>query len=299
MLTVTLLGRFGAGFGAQTVPLQDGSKAQELFVHLLLNHRRARTREEVAALLWADADPVHSRAYLRKALWQLQSALQPPSGSTGAPLLEVDGDWIGLRPDADLWLDVEVLEGAYARARGLSGAQLAHGEAAALRSAVDLYAGDLLPNRYQEWCLEERERLKHLYLCLLEKLIDYSESHADPEAGLSHGRTLLAHDPTREHVHRQLMRLHMHRGDRAGALRQYRQCVETLDAELGVPPMPETTALHDRIRRGDLVVATGGQAPVAPSSLREVAANLDHLQAVVNELRESLARAVRPDTPAL
>ena len=37
-------------------------------------------------------------------------------------------------------------------------------------------------------------------------------------------------------------------GDRAGALRQYRNCVATLDRELGVAPLAETTARYEAIR---------------------------------------------------
>jgi tetratricopeptide (TPR) repeat protein len=37
-------------------------------------------------------------------------------------------------------------------------------------------------------------------------------------------------------------------GDRAGAIRQYRTCVATLDRELGVAPLPETTARYESIR---------------------------------------------------
>ncbi len=55
-----------------------------------------------------------------------------------------------LSPGGDLWVDVEAFEDAVAAARRT-------GEPAALRAAVELYAGDLLPeDRYERWAEEKR-----------------------------------------------------------------------------------------------------------------------------------------------
>jgi DNA-binding SARP family transcriptional activator len=300
MLSITLLGRFSAGFGAQPISLHDGSKAQELFVYLLLKRQQAHTREEVACLLWEDSAPARSKANLRKALWQLRTALQPPARkkSTVAPVLQIDGEWLRLHPEAPLWLDVAVLEDAYADTRAVDGESLPSNMAAALSEAVALYTGDLLPNRYQPWCLEERERLKHLYLCLLEKLLEFSATHGEYEAGLSCARSILAHDSTREHIHRQIMRLHCQRGDRASALRQYEQCVDVLATELGVVPMRETTGLYERMRDGDGdSPAPAGSATPEDDALRDIVVRLDHLQVMLGELRRSVEEAVHSHEP--
>jgi DNA-binding SARP family transcriptional activator len=295
MLSVTLLGRFGAEFGAEPIPLHDGSKPQELFVYLLLKRQQAHTREEIASVLWEDSTSMRSKANLRKALWQLRAALKPPAGtSQTAPLLEVDGEWLRVHPDTEIWLDVAVLENAYTKLRDIDGASLEKNTAVELSDAVALYTGDLLPNRYQSWCIEERERLKHLYLGMLEKLLEFSEVQGEYEAGLHYGRSILAHDSTREHIHRQMMRLHWLRGDRGSALRQYEECVEVLATDLDVPPMRETTKLSECIRDGD------GDAPLpidpadaAAGSLEEIVDHLDHLQVVLGELRQSVQHIVR------
>ncbi len=58
------------------------------------------------------------------------------------------------------------------------------------------------------------------------------------------------------------MQLHAGDGDRAAAVRQYRECVKVMHEELGVEPEPETTALFEAIRGG-----TAGQpSPVLPLS---------------------------------
>ena len=48
-----------------------------------------------------------------------------------------------------------------------------------------------------------------------------------------------------------LIRLLAAAGDRAAALSEYRTCVRVLSAELGVAPLPSTTALFDAIGAGE------------------------------------------------
>ncbi|HEX2094183.1 MAG TPA: BTAD domain-containing putative transcriptional regulator, partial [Longimicrobiaceae bacterium] len=247
MLHVTLFGRFGASLDTGAVRVREGSKAEELLVYLLLHRQRPHTRERVACLLWEECSEERSRAYLRKALWELQAALHPP-GCGGSPLLRVDATWVQVDPDAELWLDVEAFECAYERTRGTPGREIDDDAAHRLADAVSLYAGGLLQDHYQEWCLVERERLRHLYLVMLDKLVEHSEARREYEMAVLYGLEILRHDAAREHTHRQLMRLHHLRGDRTGALRQFRACVEVLNADLLVEPHGLFHRLHPQLR---------------------------------------------------
>ena len=58
------------------------------------------------------------------------------------------------------------------------------------------------------------------------------------------------------------MQLHAWAGDRAAALRQYQECVKVMQAELGIEPEPETTALLEAIRSG----TAGEPSPDRPFS---------------------------------
>ena len=79
-----------------------------------------------------------------------------------------------------------------------------------------------------------------------------------------YGRRWCRLDPLREEAHRRLMELFVANGRHADALRQYRECVRILDEELGVPPLPETTALYHAVQsdRANLV-----QQPLEPPEL--------------------------------
>ena len=60
----------------------------------------------------------------------------------------------------------------------------------------------------------------------------------------------LALDPLHEPAHRRLIELYASAGRRGDALAQYRECVRTLDRELGVGPLAETTELYNAVNEG-------------------------------------------------
>jgi DNA-binding SARP family transcriptional activator len=120
-------------------------------------------------------------------------------------------------------------------------------EARLIVGAVELYRSDLLAGWEEEWCVRERERLKAVYLTLLEKLVGWCETSNRIEAGLAYGDMLLKHDRAHERAHWRLMRLHQLAGNRSGALRQFEKCRTALDEELGVGPGRLTRSLYEEI----------------------------------------------------
>jgi len=95
-----------------------------------------------------------------------------------------------------------------------------------------------------------------------------------PESGWSTSASqsalrLLALDPLQESVHRALMRLYDRQGRRAASLRQYQECVDLLQRELGTEPESETRQLYAEIlRRRHIVVTPAAGRPAAPPIFR-------------------------------
>ena len=235
-ICLSLFGRFAAEVnGAHPLKIES-QKAQELLCYLLLFCQRPHAREVVAGTFWANNSTEQAKSYLRRTLWQLQTALESERVLADNPLLLIEPDWLQLNPRAALWLDVAVLENAYASAEGIPGQQLDSATIEGLSTAVELYQGNLLEGWYYNWCVFERERLLHIYLLLLDKLISYCEAHGQYELGIEYGLRALRQDQAREQTHRQLMRLHHLLGDRSGSLRQYEWCVTALREELDVEP---------------------------------------------------------------
>lgn len=293
VLSVSLFGRLDVQVDGQPLPAFESRKVEELFCHLLLNRGRPRWRESLAELLWPQAAANVGRRYLRKALWQLQHAFAP----AGLAPFTVEPEWVEVNTATGFELDVSRFEAAFQGAHTLPGQRLTAEMAHSLRQAVDLYRGDLLENRYQDWLLFERERLRLDYIIMLEKLMAYSEAHQDHEAGLDYGLRVLRLDHAHERTHRLLMRFHLMAGRPAAALQQYERCAATLRLELGVEPGPKTVALYQHIRAGSPLPASGPPAALAApagaaelhSRLTTLETALDQAQAEVRQLRSLLA----------
>ena len=122
---------------------------------------------------------------------------------------------------------------------------------------VDLYAGDFLEGfalrdapEFEDWAAARRERLRGLLENSLYELgLRYgAAADADWAKSMALMNRLLQLDPYREEAYRHLMNLLARSGQRNAALEVYAQCRDRLAADLGLEPMPETTALYERIK---------------------------------------------------
>ncbi len=267
-LQVSLFGKLCIRRDGNELENLDALKAQELFCYLLLDRKRTHSREAIASVLWSDATSAQSKKYLRKALWQLQMAIDPQTKCSPDCTLLVDADWIEVNPHADIQLDLDIVENTFSNLQGIQGQALTATQAESIRSVVQSYRGDLLENWYHDWCIQERERYQYMYLALLDKLTDYCETHGLYEEGVIYGTRILHFEPARELTHRCLMRLYYHSGDRTAALRQYQRCVEALLAELNVAPAEGTTKLYTQLQTDNvnLGFSVDSQSPLTTSA---------------------------------
>jgi DNA-binding SARP family transcriptional activator len=267
MFRVHLFGRFRVEYGEETIEGLGTFKVQELFSYLLVHRNRPRPREALAALFWGDMPTDKARKHLRQALWHLQTALKSRNAAAVDQILIVEDNWVQLNTGAEIWLDVAVLEQAFAALKDKPGWALNANEKEELQAAVQVYEGELLEGSYQDWCLFERERLQNIYLAMLYKLMRYCEAHNEYEAGQLFGTRILNYDRASERTHRQLMQLQYMAGDRTAALRQYERCVTALDEDLGVKPDQRTVALYEKIRSGEPQYQSSVVQPVSTASM--------------------------------
>jgi DNA-binding SARP family transcriptional activator len=299
ILCVSLFGKLHVQLGEQVVTNFAG-KVQDLFCYLLLYRHHPHPREKLASLLWGDNLTAQAKGYLRKALWQFQTALDSQTQSVSNGLLLVEPGWVQINPRSDFWLDVAIFEQTFTLVSDVPGQELGFQQVLTLLNAVGLYQGDLLEGCYQEWCLYERERFQHMYLVMLDKLMGYCEARREYGAGLACGALILRYDKAQERTHWRMMRLHHLSGDRTAALRQYERCSAALDEELGVKPAKRTVALYEQIRSDqiyDLTPAstdetiTISKSPVSP--LTEVLKRLKQHQTVLADLRRQIQRDIQ------
>jgi DNA-binding SARP family transcriptional activator len=296
-LEISLFGKFDVRYGQQLLAGLDAPKVQQLFCYLLLYRDRPHPREVLADLLWNGNRSDHPNRCLRKTLWQLRTALDFQTESLGGSVLSIEPEWVQVNPKSVVWLDVATFEQAFKQVQGMPGKALDLQGAQTLRSAVDLYRGGLQESWYQDWYLYERERYRHMYLVMLDKLMDCCEARRDYEDGLAFGSRILRCDRASERTHRRLMRLHYLAGDRTAALRQYEQCLRALDEELGVKPARATVRLYEQIRDDQFSGLAPRQVGAKPASevvsspLPKVLGRLQQLEVALIEVQ----RQVRQD----
>lgn len=277
-LKVHLFGKFCVLRDERPLTALEHAKAQELLAYLLLNRRRPCRREALADVLWGETAGIQARKYFRQTLWRLHAALGEPNGTLDQPrTLVLDQEWVALNPAAQVWLDVDLIQTAAEQSKGIAGRDLTPAAANALREAVRAYRGDLLEAWPQEWCLYERERLRTLYLQLLDKLMAYCEARKAYDEAVDCGAEILRYDRARERTHRGLMRLHYLAGDRSEAVRQYARCSAALREELDVRPSARTNELYRQILADQVVPEAA--APLAPAG--ELDASLEALRALL------------------
>lgn len=234
---VRLLGPVDVRLGARQPALLDSARAESLLAYLLLHRDAPQPRQRVAFALWPDSTERQAQTNLRKVLHTLRHAV-PDVGQ----LLDVGLRTLQWRADAPVWLDVEQFTRALAEGR--------------LADAVELYAGELLEGRYDEWLAQERSRLAGLFLEALERLARQYEQDQDWPEAIRCAERVVGSDPLREESHRLLMRLCHASGDRARAVRVYHVCATVLERELGIVPSAATQALYE-----ELVAGAGGTGP--------------------------------------
>lgn len=170
----------------------------------------ATPRERLADLLWPDA------ASPRNSLRQVLHVL-----GRDAPLV-TGGDPVALGGDVDV----------------------VHGDGELL-GAFDFSDAP----EFDEWLAFQRDRQRDERIERLATRADALERDGRLADALDGARRVLPLDPFSEVAHRRVMRLAYLVGDRAGALNVYRRFEERLSRELGVRPLPETTALARDIER--------------------------------------------------
>ncbi|WP_406338930.1 ATP-binding protein [Streptomyces sp. NBC_00649] len=195
-------------------------------------------REQAMDICWPDADQSSALGSLRVALHAARRALEPELAPRAASsYLTADGALLRLDPHA-VWIDADHAEQLADRALG-------SGSSSQLAAALDAFTGELLPeDRYAPWAEARREQLavvsERVRIALADALLD----EGAPEEAAAVARRALDENPADERAHQILIGAYLRQGLRRQAVRQFHACRESLDAELGVRPGPETERLH-------------------------------------------------------
>jgi DNA-binding SARP family transcriptional activator len=214
-------------------------RLQSFLSYLILHSNAPQSRMQLAYQIWPDSSDGQALTNLRTLLSRLRSTLPDL-----ANWLHVERQWIQWRPDVPWVLDVFEFEQA---ARQVKQSQDLRARTLALEAMIDLYPGDLLPGSYDEWVMAERDRLRQLYLSALQQLISVQEQQRNYSGAIGAAQLLVRQDPLNEEAYCSLMRLHAQCGNRAAALRVYKNCLTVLRNELEAMPSESTRRLYEQL----------------------------------------------------
>ena len=227
-----------------------GHRPLALLAYLIVT-KKAHSRQQLIDLLFDGPDD--PRAALRWTLSKIRKAI-------GEEYILADREEIWFNFESDYWADVAEFEA---------------GE-------LELYQGDFLAGLYlrealqfDDWLAFERGRLRGMYQAGLERQLEEHNRQGDAAAVVIIAQQLLKLDNLREDWHYLLIEAYARLGKRRTALEQFEQCRQVLRTEWNVDPAPETVALAERIRCGEIgpqvtpveggMIQPGLQAP-APES---------------------------------
>ena len=186
-----------------------------------------------------ESTQARARSALRRTLSSLRSA-------AGPDVLEADRETVRLNRD-HLVVDASTFEELAAKTALVD-----------LEEAAGLYRGDLLAGfsvrgspEFEDWHRTEAERFRRLADDVLARLVHLVAATGNNVSAVELAERRVALDPLNESARRMVMLAEAWAGRRSGAIARYRDAVRVLESELGVPPLPETTELYERIRKGE------------------------------------------------
>src|SRR5215467_10050045 len=210
-----------------------------LLAYLVLS-RRAHAREALATLLAGDSSEDQARKYLSNVLVDLRQTLGSYVVATRQTVVF----------DRSMPHRVDVMEFQSRFDNCLNGESLTDLDAAARLYRDEFLVGLTLAGApdFEAWVLAQREELRGQFVQILQAEVQLSLRQAAWTAGIAPARRLLAQEPWLEECHRNLMLMLARSGQRQAAIAQYQACKRVLAEELGVEPLPATTAMFNRLR---------------------------------------------------
>lgn len=241
LLSLWLLGKPRIELDGRAVDGLRTTKAQALLFYLAVTGR-AHTRHELAGLFWGEDGEENAKNSLRVALANLNKVLPDRLAS--------DRLTVAFRLDQPHTIDAHLF--AQQAQAVVSATEI---DPDALQTLARICRGDFLLDfhvdgapEFEAWLLREREHYHQLALTLLDRLGDALLLNRRYAEAVDAFTRLLALEPWDERAHQRLMLAYSRQGDYHRALAQYDRCRAVLEAELDVPPLPETQALYERIR---------------------------------------------------
>ncbi|MCP4756552.1 MAG: hypothetical protein GY866_37290 [Proteobacteria bacterium] len=248
-LTVRLFGRFKILAGNDELADEHwkSRQAKMLFKFLVFKRAKGYTAKEILMeLLWPEESPKVAGKRFHVVLAALRKTLEPdiPRGVPSSYIMR-EGDGYALSLGENGGTDVEEFSAVLERGRQEENREVAMGY---FKQAESIYQGDFLEeDPFEDWCSQERERLRDDYLSVLTWLMDYYEDEKDTIACILYTEKYLTTDPYAEEMYRKLMFFHLQNNSPERVKQIYARCKKHLAEGLDCSVSPETERVYQQI----------------------------------------------------
>jgi DNA-binding SARP family transcriptional activator len=233
-------------------PIGGWRKKSEALFKYLVSHRAIPIhRDKLLDIFWPDTDPQAARNCLNVTLHALRRILEAGGSQERNKLIHFADDHYYFNPALKIWIDTDAFNEQHSKGQSIAHLGDCQGAISYYEMADALYTGDFLESdRYEDWTINLRERLRINYLALLIDLGQLYYEVGNYAAALECNQKILDRDDCHEDAHRQAMRCYYSLGQRGRAIYQYQLCCKTLTREFGIGPMKRTADLYEEIRNG-------------------------------------------------
>ncbi len=234
VLNIICLGKFSVFLGEDKIPASQwkNSKVKKLFQYLVVARNRGYIQKEVLIeLLWPEEDFKITVKRFNVTLNLLRKILEPDlsRGTTSSYILK-QGNAYKLHFGKQGSVDIDAFQHEIKLAKIEKESQDAIQH---YLKAESIYQGELLEeNRYDEWCFDERERLKEIYLDLLVKIMENMEEQKAYSECIQYANKYLNIDKYAENIYQRLMGYYSLIGNKAMVKKTFEKCKTNISEDL-------------------------------------------------------------------
>lgn len=247
-LEIRLLGRFEVYRNGLLIPESAWGrrKTKTLLKILLTTPGVPFTQDQLIDALFSDSSVRRAKENLYGRVSELRRALEPDlKRGADSRFIRREGEGYAFFLPSGCSIDALGFEASASRALWLVEQERWIEAVETLEEGTRQYRGDFLPeDRYEDWAAVCRERLRALYLDGLEQLAEGYGRLGRRRQAILCCRRILAEEPVRESVIRQLMKHEHASGHRARALEAYKTGEKALWEYLDVEPDSRTRRLY-------------------------------------------------------
>ncbi len=254
-LRIQTFGQFRLWRNGQPLEVWEMPEAESV-IKLLLARRvrdgRAVAADELMARLWPNVDETIGRKKLLPVINSARHTMEPdvePKDSNFI-LRSANGYLFDIH-DRVKW-DVMIFRDHLQTGKNLAREERWAEAIAEFETGHAMYRGDfLMADRNVDWANDMRREIASDFCNLMVELADAYAALGQYSKAIQACETSLRKDPLLEKVYRRLMHFHYCQGDKAQALKVYRNCIKLFEELFGESPTPATRQLYRAISNDD------------------------------------------------